>query len=110
VSRESKGANEALFREVNERLEDRAANGAGQAEAFEIICECAHEECTDRILVTFAEYEAVREHATRFILLPGHADPAVERTIASVGSYEIVEKFGEAGDVAAIADPRDGET
>jgi hypothetical protein len=110
VTRERrKGANEAWFRELNERLEDRAAGRVRLSDAFEIVCECAREECTERITIAFADYEAVRSSATRFVVVPGHLDPACERLESSDGRYDVVEKFGDAGEVARIENPRNGE-
>ena len=40
-----RGMNESLFRLLNERLEKRAVEGSREA-TFEIVCECAREECT----------------------------------------------------------------
>lgn len=109
MTRESrKGANEAWFREVNERLEDRAAGQERRAEAFEIVCECAREECTERITVAFADYERVRRSPTAFMVVQGHLDPTCERLEASTDDYDVVEKFGEAGEVARIENPRNG--
>jgi hypothetical protein len=98
--------NESLFREVNERLEERAVD-RGNRSGFEIVCECAREDCTARIPVPIGEYEAVRSEATTFIVVPGHADPSVERIVASREGYEIVEKLGEAALVAEVENPRD---
>ena len=74
-----------------------------------IVCECAREECTERIPISFAEYELIREKATTFALVPGHHDPSVERVVASQDHYDVVEKFGEAAAVAEVENPRDGE-
>ena len=57
--------NEAPFRVVNERLEDRvlARNGNSETE-MEIICECSREECTERIALSVGEYDSCgRGHA-----------------------------------------------
>ncbi len=101
--------NEGWFRDLNERLEHRAAGDAALGDRFEIVCECSREECTERITVSFAEYERVRIDAKTFIVLPGHADPTCERIVARREGYNIVEKFGEAGAVAEIENPRDGK-
>ena len=103
-----KGTNEAWFRDLNERLEQRAA-GNGDT-TFQIVCECAVEECTERIEITMASYEAVRSEAKQFIVAPGHADPACERLVSSEDGYDVVEKFGDAGLVAEVQDPRHGES
>jgi hypothetical protein len=104
-----KGANEGWFREVNERLEQRAAGKASREASFEIVCECAREECTERIAISFADYERVRENPVAFIVRPGHVDPGYEQPVASTEAYDIVEKFGDAGSVAKIENPRDGK-
>ena len=106
---ERKAENESFFREVNERLERVAIAKASGAERFEIICECAVEECTQRLSVSFAAYEAVRSVPTRFLVAHGHADARVERVVESTEGYEVVQKVGEAGAVAGADDPR-GET
>ena len=99
--------NESLFRLVNERLEKRVADRGPDA-PFEIVCECAREDCTLRIPILIAEYEAVRSEATKFVVVRGHADPTVERVVDSNDGYEIVEKLGEAALVAEVENPRDG--
>jgi len=98
--------NESLFRELNERLEQRAVD-RGPGATFEMVCECAREECTLRISILVAEYEEVRSEPTEFIVVTGHADPAVERVVDSTDGYDVVEKHGEAAVVAEVENPRD---
>jgi hypothetical protein len=105
-----KGQNEAWFREVNERLEDRAVTKLGSAERFRIVCECSAEECAERILISVGEYEAVRAEATTFAILPGHTDPSCERTVTRRDGYIVVEKLGEAAMTAVIENPRTGQS
>lgn len=107
---ERKGANEGWFRDLNERLERRAAGDATIGDRFEVVCECAREECTERITISFADYERVRIDGRTFIVLPGHVDPTCERVVARREAYNLVEKFGEAGVVAEIENPRDTKT
>jgi hypothetical protein len=97
-----------LFREVNERLEHRAAGDPTTGDRFEILCECAREECTERITIAFAEYEQTRDDAKKFIVLAGHIDPSCERILTRQTNYMVVEKFGDAAAVAEIENPRDG--
>ena len=104
-----KGTNEVWFREVNERLEDRAAVRPGSDEQFEIVCECVREECTERIAISFSDYEAVRAKPKAFIVVSGHTDPTCERLISSAGTYNVVEKFGDAALIAEVENPRNGE-
>ena len=102
-----RGMNESLFRLLNERLEQRAVERGPEA-TFEIVCECAREECTVRIPILVAEYEVVRSEPTKFVVVAGHADASVERVVDAGDGYEIVEKLGEAALVAEVENPRDG--
>lgn len=102
-----RGMNESLFRLLNERLEQRAVERGPEA-TFEIVCECAREECTVRIPILVAEYEVVRSEPTKFVVVAGHADASVERAVDAGDGYEIVEKLGEAALVAEVENPRDG--
>lgn len=70
-------------------------------------CECANPECGNAAEVSLREYERVRRHPRRFIVVAGHEQPYVEAVVARGPSYLIVEKRGEAGDVAEAEDPRD---
>ena len=65
---DSLATNEALFREVNERIEAVSQVGLGY-EAMEFLCECDRADCRENVNVTRAEYEAVRAVPTHFIVL-----------------------------------------
>ena len=101
------GLNEAIFREVNERLEGLAQHFArDQEESLDLICECSKATCIQRIEMSRAEYEALRAEETHFALYPGHADPDLERVVSSHPGYEIVAKQGDAAEVARDLSPR----
>lgn len=102
--------NEALFRRVNERVEE--VNQAfesilGDADFF---CECADIDCMEKIRMTLREYEALRGVSTHFAVKPGHVLPEDERVVEERSSYLVVEKFGRAGERAAELDPREPNT
>jgi hypothetical protein len=99
--------NEVLFRSVNEAIEQQAIEFGGLDE-YEFICECARTGCFDRISLTLKQYEHIRAEATRFFVVPGHEDIAVELVVEAQPGFLIVEKDGHAGLVADLADPRDG--
>ena len=86
------GRNEALFREVNERI--RAITTAG--DDVELLCECADTTCAQPIPMSLADYEAVRAHPTRFFVVPGHELPDVETVVARREEFVVVEKRPEA--------------
>jgi hypothetical protein len=102
--------NEALFREVNERIEELEAGLTGYGEDDSLlvgfVCECSREDCGETIEVTRAHYNAVRNESTRFLVLPGHETPDLERVVDRHPHFLVVEKLGDAGDIAAAEDPR----
>ena len=98
--------NEALFREVNEKVEAIAALHGEDAHVYEFYCECSNADCTLQVPATLANYEAVRADATRFLVFPGHALPDIERVLERYEHYWVVEKTGEAASYVSRLDPR----
>jgi hypothetical protein len=98
--------NEALFREVNERIESTATKLSPMFTQF--MCECADDTCFEHISLTLEEYSSVRRMGpVYFILMPGHASLDVERVVGGEADrFEIVEKQEVAAEVAAELDPR----
>lgn len=96
--------NEALFRETNERLEERVRLFVGDEELFGVICECASIECNERITLSKEEYAAVRADPAQFAVKPGHTVSCVEAVVLRNDRYEIVRKQGVAADVAEFLD------
>jgi hypothetical protein len=85
---------EALFRSVNERIAENAKRF--DADETNFVCECADPACTERVNTTMDVYERVRADGTRFLLVPGHEDPTVERVVKRPHRrLAIVEKFNE---------------
>ena len=95
--------NEALFREVNERLQDMAEE---RADAHDYVCECANIDCTFRVRLAPSQYEEVRADPKQFVVLPLHFTPEVETLVAKYDNYWVVRKTGEAGEYVAKLDPR----
>ena len=98
--------NEALFREVNEKVEQIAALHGDDDHVYEFYCECANADCTLHVAATLTAYEGVREHPTRFLVYPEHALPDIENVLDRTGTYWIVEKTGEAAAYVTQLDPR----
>ena len=97
--------NETLFREVNERIEaGQWPTDRGEPAAFR--CECGNLRCNMLVELTLAEYEHVRASPTHFVLVPGHEIAEVERVVEREAGYVVVEKVGEAAQVAEETDPR----
>jgi hypothetical protein len=98
--------NEALFREVNERVNDLVPGFAVVDTAYEYLCECANVDCTFRVSVDPDEYEAVRRDPAQFLVLPLHFTPEVEELVAKHDAYWVVRKTGEAAEYVSHLDPR----
>jgi hypothetical protein len=101
--------NEVLFREVNERVRD-VASQLGDDGGYEYFCECSNKDCTFRVSLSLADYEAIRQSPRQFVVLPGHFTPEIEEVVAETEAFWIVRKSGEAGDYVAELDPRSRET
>jgi len=87
------GQNEALFREVNERI-GGLQGSLGIAGALDIVCECGTADCTERFSISRDDYIALRDNPRRFVVVPGHEASEVEVAVAvAVGDgYLVVEK------------------
>jgi len=102
-SREQRIAvNEALFRDVNERI----ARNAGETGELEIVCECGDVDCLERLTVTTAEYEQARGDPALFLAKAGHVDPTVEYVVVERADHELLRKTGDAAALAEERDPR----
>jgi hypothetical protein len=82
--------NEDLFREVNEAREETSPDGGGTELSF--VCECSDRECTGLIAMTAGEFDRVRKSERRYVVLPGHEIPEIERIVEDRGAFEVVEK------------------
>ena len=97
--------NEIAFRDDNEVV---AHGGPGLAvpTEVELICECSDRGCRRPLTMPFAEYEWLRQNPWRFVVLPGHDAPAIERVVELHHAYAIVEEHAESRSQVESADPR----
>lgn len=104
--------NELRFRTINEKVEELGEelfdDGSEAPRVYDFVCECDDAHCTERIAMTIAEYEALRAHAKRFVVAPAakHVNEAIERVVDRSSRYWVVEKTGEAAEIADADDPR----
>jgi hypothetical protein len=101
------GRNEALFREVNERIERVSGALRTEADSMPILCECGTETCVEHIEVSVSDYERIREASTLFFVRQGHARSDVEEVVEHHDDYDVVRKIDQAADMARDLDPRD---
>jgi len=93
--------NEALFREMNERVEATVLATSGEDEPFVVVCECGNIDCLERMRLTAAEYDAAHAHPAQFVVVDGHVASDVEDVVARHDRYVVVRKRGRAGEIAA---------
>jgi predicted N-acetyltransferase YhbS len=96
--------NEAAFRAVNERIAELGRRV--DADPLDLICECSNADCVGAIRMTRVEYERLRSHPAHFVVLRGHESNGIERVVEQTDGYSVVEKRGEAAEIAAAFDPR----
>jgi hypothetical protein len=97
--------NEALFREVNERVSSLATDHSDAA-SYKYVCECSNPDCTFQVALSESEYEAVRADPRQFFVLPEHYLPQIENVVTETDRYWIVKKIGDEGAYVERLDPR----
>ena len=103
------GFNEAVFREVNERVREVSDAFVDTADTpLPLACECGDATCVERFEMSRDEYEELRADASLFAVVPGHEAPDVEDVVARRGEYDVVRKRpGGPRDLAEATDPRE---
>ena len=110
---ERRAKNEAIFREVNERIEDLSRRSGVDDDDSVLpgfVCECSNDGCTELLEVSYQQYEAVRQHPRRFLVLAGHEDLDAERVLEEHDGSLVVEKRPEASRIAIENDPRSDDS
>ena len=108
LAAEQMARNDAIFREANERIESHVRSMGDDIDGpLPFLCECADVTCTEIVLMTAAEYGAVRQDPVRFTTVPGHEGAeSWARVVDRNDRFAIVEKLGVAADVATELDAR----
>ena len=92
--------NEAAFRTANDSLRAVFEHAEDVEERFPFLCECGDSECTVLVMLPLDVYAALRRHADRFVIAPGHKQLDTERVLDQTDEYQLIEKTGAAGDIA----------
>jgi CheY-like chemotaxis protein len=105
------GRNENEARAANEvvSVDGEQASIPGHG-SLAVLCECGDTSCQMPLVMSVDEYEVVRSEPAHFAVLSGHEILDCERVVATHDGYLIVEKYGDAGDVASASDPRNHGT
>lgn len=97
------GRREANLRLLNERIVEALERfrGAGDApERLYLACECANGACDVTIEVPAETFFELRDSTVRFAVAEGHVVTDVERIVARVDGWVVVEKVGSAAKAA----------
>jgi hypothetical protein len=105
-------ANQHAFRKANERIADSGDHIADD-ELLPFLCECPQTDCAEIARLTRSEYEAVRANGRTFLVAPGHEITAVEgvevsQRLEKFQRFSVMEKIGEAGELAEQLDSTNG--
>ena len=101
------GENEALYRAINEKIEDLNASFGLVAESMAVVCECGRLECAQQIELGIPTYERVRSDPALFVVVPGHEIPDVETIVEEHSGFDVIRKDpGGPAELARKTDPR----
>jgi hypothetical protein len=108
TSEEKIARNNDTFRRANEGIRRAAVEHRFEA-PVPFLCECPEPTCRELVRVPLEAYEQVRRNPRRFLTMPEHAEREQGEVVATRDGYVVVEKHGQAGEIAAELDPRKGE-
>lgn len=90
---------QVAFRDVNENIAKLTAEWNETGFGL-FICECSLPDCAESLEISAVEYENVRAHGTRFVVLPGHQLDGFERVVEGTSRFLVVEKLRHAAEIA----------
>jgi hypothetical protein len=103
-SEERAAQNEVLFREANEKLENKRQELEIDGRT-PFLCECGDPACTELIRLSLEEYEHVRSQPNWFLVANAHAG-AENGVKEQYEGHVIVKKVGVAAEIAEEQNPR----
>ena len=86
------GQNEALFRQVNEKVASVGEAFGSVSDSVTVVCECGDARCIEQLTMSPREYAAVREDPLLFVVKPGHEAADVEDVVERRGEYDVIRK------------------
>ena len=77
--------NPEVFRSLNLRI------AAVEERRLVIVCECADEACTERVVISPVEFHEVQRHCRWYVVRPGHELPQIDRVVVKQSAFVVVE-------------------
>ena len=84
--------NEAVFREVNDQLEELEETFRPGREDLDLVCECGDPGCGERLRLPRYDYRRLRSDSRLFAVVPGHEQADVEDVVERHDGYDVVRK------------------
>lgn len=107
LQRERAARNQAICRDVNERIDELNERFGGDHAVPHYLCECLDLTCGQLLAIPHDEYLRIRRNPIEFLVLDGHEDPQVEEVVHRDAGWVIVRKLGVGARVAAeLAEPQ----
>jgi hypothetical protein len=86
-------AGEFAFRRANDSLHRTFVRKDG-FESYPFLCECPDGRCTELFLISLSEYEHVRRHPQRFIVVTGHDERFDDvQVVGTEDGFAVVERI-----------------
>jgi len=96
TKREERAAqNELVFRTVNEQIAAMADRFPSLLSEIDVVCECADPACLSTIRLRTADYGAIRNSESDFVVLAGHEREDIEDVVRRSQHYLVVRKDRE---------------
>jgi hypothetical protein len=96
--------NEAWRRDLNKYKTRWMKSGLPTTGPGGFRCECGRTDCDSRFPLSETEWKEIRSQPDRFAVAPGHVAADVEVVIKEYPHFWLVEKRGEAEDIAEKLD------
>lgn len=98
---------QARSRELNESIAGQGETGGAEDRTTVFSCECGDPGCKGHVSLSIPEYESVRAHPDRFVVVANHENPEVERVVMEGSRFAVIETLaGEASKTALRSNPR----
>ena len=98
---------QCLVRDANEAAELLNVALILETERRELRCECGDGACRARVSMTHAEYEAVRDYGSRFVIGLDHEDPESACVLSENGRFGVIDVVaGDARHQVLTRNPR----
>jgi hypothetical protein len=101
---EGAARNQVLLREANERISELTTL-LDDLGLHLVICGCSDDDCAESVVITPAQYDAVRGDTNRFLVVDGHRLSEEQQIVGGNGRFLIVETMppddGVLGDARA---------